>query len=127
MLQFTCFAADSSKLASIPSCTSGSNELCQSSAEKNLSIPKHVKTKYKDPHGAIVTGDVLGLVELSEDGLGQNLAKFHTHLVLVIVSGWRILERRNLPTKRVDSPDDTLDENFVLVKSDQGACNDTDQ
>jgi hypothetical protein len=33
------------------------------------------------PHRAIVTCDVLGLVELSEDGLGQNLAEFDTHLV----------------------------------------------
>lgn len=34
-----------------------------------------------NPYRAIVTDDVLGFVELSEDGLGQNLAKFDTHLI----------------------------------------------
>jgi len=51
-----------------------------------------------------VAGDILGLVELSEDGLGQNLAEFDTHLI-----------------EGVYSPNNTLDENFVLVKRDQGA------
>jgi hypothetical protein len=32
------------------------------------------------------------------------------------------LEDHNLLTEGVDSPNDTLDEDFVLVKSDQGAC-----
>jgi hypothetical protein len=74
-----------------------------------------------------MTSDVLRLPELSEDSLGQNFPQLNTHLVWSVVSDRWILEDHNLLTKGVDSPNDTLDEDFVLIKSDQGACHMADQ
>lgn len=78
-------------------------------------------------HRTIVTGDVLGLVELSEDSLGQNLAKFDTHLIWTIFRGHFVHEENSLCTEGVDSPNDALDEDFVLIERDQGACHNTNQ
>ena len=74
-----------------------------------------------------MTGNDLGLVELSEDCLGQNLAEFHTHLVWSTVSDWCVLRDHGSLTKGVDSPNNTLDEDFVLIKGDQCACHNADQ
>ena len=46
--------------------------------------------------------DVLRLLQLRQDLLRKNLTKLNTHLV-----------------ERVDTPDNTLGENLVLVQSDQ--------
>lgn len=65
-----------------------------------------------------MASDVLGFVELSKDRLCQNLAELDTHLVWSSVSGRRALGNHCLLTERVDSPNNALDENFVLIKSD---------
>lgn len=47
--------------------------------------------------------DVLRLLELSQDVLREDLAKLDTHLI-----------------KGVDTPDNTLGEDLVLIESDEG-------
>lgn len=80
VLQFYIVIRDRT-LVSTPSCTSDSSERDRSSIVEHLSICKWSETEHGNPHRAIVTSDVLGFVELSEDSLGQNLAKFDAHLI----------------------------------------------
>ena len=48
--------------------------------------------------------DIVGLLELSKNVLSEDLSELHTHLI-----------------ERVDTPDDTLGEDLVLVESDESA------
>ena len=70
---------------------------------------------------AVVTCNVLRLIELAEDVLREHLAKLDTHLVWQNdISALRdTSEWPNALTEGVDAPDDTLREDLVLVERDE--------
>lgn len=64
--------------------------------------------------------DVLWCLELSQNSFGQNLPQLNAHLIYKDVSGVQKKDQQGmLRTERIDTPDDTLDEDLVFVQSDQ--------
>jgi hypothetical protein len=67
-----------------------------------------------------VTFHVLWLIELCEDRFCEHLAELDTHLVWDCVrNSWWVMEECYALTEGVDTPDDALHKDLVLVQSDQ--------